>query len=120
MDSLYEQEKADRSVLQCGHRWTVGVSKEVTDEVEPENEDESEKANIELQRWVTEEDLTVGLAIPEEKLPVDKCIQVADSLSNVHSDSTETVDSGIQSVVDGQEDKVKWTTNSRIESNSSV
>ncbi|XP_046648592.1 ubiquitin carboxyl-terminal hydrolase 35-like [Daphnia pulicaria] len=107
MDSLYEQEKADRSVLQCGHRWTVGVSKEVTDEVEPENEDESEKANIELQRWVTEEDLTVGLAIPEEKLPVDKCIQVADSLSNVHSDSTETVDSGIQSVVDGQEDKVK-------------
>ncbi|EFX73375.1 hypothetical protein DAPPUDRAFT_109864 [Daphnia pulex] len=109
MDSLYEQEKADRSVLQCGHRWTVGVGKdkEVTDEVEPENEDKSEKANIELQRWVTEEDLTVGLAIPEEKLPVDKCIQVADSLSNVHSDSTETVDSGIQSVVDGQEDKVK-------------
>ena len=112
MDTLYEQEKADRSVLQCGHRWTVGVSKETIDEVEPiaelENDDESEKANIELQRWVTEEDLTVELAIPEEKLPVDKCIQVADSLSNVHSDSTETVDSGIQSVTDGQEDKIKF------------
>lgn len=111
MDSLYEQEKADRSVLQCGHRWTVGVSKEAIDEVEAivelENEDESDKANIELQRWVTEEDLTVGLSVPEEKLPVDKCIQVADSLSNVHSDSTETVDSGIQSVGDGQEDKIK-------------
>lgn len=108
MDSLYEQEKADRSVFQCGHRWKVGVSKETVDEIEPVaepgNQDKSAEANSELQRWVTEENLNVELAPSEPKLPVDKSVQIADSLSNVHSDST---DSGIQSVGDGQEEKIK-------------
>ncbi|KAI9558636.1 hypothetical protein GHT06_015424 [Daphnia sinensis] len=108
MDSLYEQEKADRCVLQCGHRWKVGVSKETMDEAEqvaePEIEEKSVEANSELQRWITEEDLTVRLAQPVGNLLVGKSVQVPDSLSNAHSDST---DSGIQSVGDGLEEKVK-------------
>lgn len=108
MDSLYEQERANRSVLQCGHRWTVGAIKEEVGEAaqiaELRDEGETEQNIGELQRWVTEEDLTVGLPLSSESLPVDNCVQVADSLSNVHSDST---DSGIQSVGDGQEEKEK-------------
>lgn len=108
MDSLYEQERAGRSLLQCDHRWTVGVSKEETDDAEQVaelgEEDEAVQANSELQRWVTEEDLTVGLPLSEGALPVEGGVQVTDSLSNVHSDST---DSGIQSVGDGQEEKDK-------------
>ena len=105
MDSLYEQEKAGRTLLQCGHRWTVGARTEDTENT-PElgEEDEAAQANSELQRWVTEEDLTSGLPLPEGALPVEEVAQVTDSLSNVHSDST---DSGIQSVGDGQEDKDK-------------
>ncbi|KAK4009943.1 ubiquitin carboxyl-terminal hydrolase 35 [Daphnia magna] len=113
MDSLYEQEKADRCVLQCGHRWKVGVSKETMNEAEqvaePGIEEKSVEANNELQRWITEEDLTVGLAQPEENLSVGKNVQVPDSLSNAHSDST---DSGIQSVGDGLDEKVKSCSNS--------
>lgn len=108
MDSLYEQERANRSVLQCGHRWTVGANKEETGEAEKtaelRDEDVTEQMNGELQRWVTEEDLTIGLPLSSESLPVDSCAPVTDSLSNLHSDST---DSGIQSVGDGQEEKEK-------------
>lgn len=109
MDSLYEQERANRSVLRCDHRWTVGASKEEVNKVvgqisEVQEDGDTNKSKAELQRWVTEEDLTIGLTQSSENLPVDRCVQIVDSLSNMHSDST---DSGIQSVGDGQEDKEK-------------
>ena len=115
MDSLYEQERVSRNVLQCGQRWTVGASKEneTAVDVEPNAvkcDNESENANGELQRWVTEEDLSVGVS--SENLTSEASLQVAESLSNVHSDST---DSGIQSVGDGQEEKINKSIQSASE-----
>lgn len=108
MDSLYEQEKVGRSVLQCDHRWTVGASKEERNKMGHSSELEAEGAlqqtNGNLKRWVTEEDLVTETSPPEDTAPLESREQSADSLSNIHSDST---DSGIQSVGDGQEDKEK-------------
>lgn len=99
---MYEQEKADRAVLQCDHRWTVvGVkggeeshieSNDV--EINSENTDTSEDQSTVLQRWMTEEDLSSQTPSNNQVTIITKDAS-AESLSNIHSEST---DSGIQSL----------------------
>ena len=105
MDSLYEQERASRCVQQCDQRWTVNSGKDASVKLSDE-EMETPPAET-LTRWVTEEDLSDQLVNGEINLEAtsnDGSTQtsVTDGLSNVHSEST---DSGIQSVGDGQEEK---------------
>lgn len=111
LDSLYEQERAERSVLHCDRRWTVNVNKERGKEelATPSCEEAASFGTPALLRWVTEEDLASKLPFPvEEGLSPDSGLsQPSDGLSNVHSEST---DSGIQSVGDGQENGEKSCT----------
>lgn len=100
LNSLYEQEKADRAVLQCDQRWITGGS--VTSEEEnpikidspststSSSEEQKDQSPL-LQRWITEKDLTAQRANGQ----VTDSAGSAVSLSNSHSEST---DSGIQSV----------------------
>lgn len=105
MDSLYEQERAGRSVQLCDQRWTVNSGKESTKQLDEESElydlPAAESDAQKLSRWITEENLTAQLqnSSPEE-VPTNG--SVTDGLSNAHSEST---DSGIQSVGDGHEEK---------------
>lgn len=119
MDTLYEQERAGRSVLLCDQRWTVAVDEERkkilgnSHKEEVDNDDELEELpglgaeTLALQRWVTEEDLRAAqlpLLPGKDAKTVVEPASATDGLSNVHSEST---DSGIQSVGDGQEEKEK-------------
>ena len=115
LDMLYEQERADRAVLQCDHRWTVSGSMKAEKDIQLDARDDDDKKDYEaeedhvLHRWTTEEDLSSQLA-----QTAAECDDVKDrSLSHIHSEST---DSGIQSVgSDGsQEDDKKLSLIHRI------
>lgn len=102
LDSLYEQEKADRAVLQCDQRWTVGgvkSEKEVSVNSDPvkvqvQNRETGEYQSPVLQRWMTEEDLSSQTPVNNQVIITPKDTS-SESLSNIHSES---IDSGIQSL----------------------